>query len=115
MTELKINGKSLPISGCGGRHSAALGNPGHGRADRDQVRLRDSAVWSLHGTDQGQTPRCAPAAVTDGGSRRGRTLLLSRGCLAEQPSSGATGLDRRTGTAVRLLPIRTNHDGGFIT
>ena len=59
-------------------------------------------MWSLHGTDR-QTPR-ALLRHHRGGSR-GEGHYYYRGAVREQPSSGATGLDRRTGTAVRLLPI----------
>ncbi len=94
---------------CRREHPAALGHPRSRRVDRHEIRLRRRPVRRLHGASRRQGGALLPDASLRGGGQEGRH---HRGPVAELLASAAEGLGGAGGSAVRLLPVRPDHEGG---
>src|ERR1700722_742016 len=85
---------------------------GHPRAiadDRDQVRLRRGPVRRLYSSSQWRSR----AVLPDLDQRCGRQENHDhRRPQCQGRSSAAEGVDRRAGSAMRLLPVRADHASG---
>src|SRR5579859_4624505 len=86
---------------------------GHPRAiadDRYQVRLRRRSVRRLHGAPQWRGCAVLPDVRRQCCRQEDHH---DRRAVAEGRSPLAESLDRRTGAAMRLLPVRPDHAGGL--
>src|SRR5215470_2741751 len=84
-----------------------MGDPGGAEAHRDQVRVRNGSVRWLHGAHR----RKAWFLVPDPGFGDGREVRdHDRGSVGGFIAPLAEGLARRAGAAMRLLPVRTDHE-----
>ena len=90
------------------RHRAALCPAQRSRTERTEIRLRARRMRRLHGADRRR--RGALLRHPDRRLRRARHRDARRPRLARSSRSGAGGLHRGTGRAMRLLPQRHDHD-----
>ena len=75
-----------------------------------QVRLRSRAVWRLHRPDRRRRRAILPVAYRRCRRQVGRH---DRRVGQQGAASGSAGLDRTSGSAMRLLPDRPDHAGHF--
>src|SRR5262245_8676832 len=87
-------------------HPTAVRPPKRSGLAWASLRLRPRAVRRLHGAHQGRGGALVHAARI--GRARRRDHDTRRACRRRQAPSGAAGLDRRAGAAVRVLPERSD-------
>src|SRR5260370_6349501 len=95
--------------GCATGDAVMVGGARRSGNDRDQVRMRNVALRRLHHTPQ----RAAGARLRDSDLQcRQQERDHDRRPLAGPLQPDSTGVDRRRCPAMRVLPVRADHDGG---
>src|SRR6267154_4764027 len=93
--------------GCGSIDSAAVGAARLARTDRHEIWLRDGALRSVHRA----SGREGDPLLRGAGVARGREARNNhRGAVQRSVASAAKVVDRAGRAAMRVLPIRANHE-----